>query len=147
MEGKMILGMDHTGFVVRDVEKSSRFYQDVIGLEVVRTADRDGGPISQVVGYENTHLKVVLLNMGNGHTLELIQYIRPAGAERPTEERNVLGASHIAFRVDDIEGTFRHLVKSGMQKLNPPVEIAPGRKGCYLQDPDGNWVEIIEVIE
>ena len=143
----MILGMDHTGFVVRDVEKSAKFYQDVIGLEVVRTADRDGGPISDVVGYENTHLKAILLNMGDGHVLELIQYVRPVGADRPTEERNFLGASHLAFIVDDIDATFDYLIDSGMQKLNRPVEIAPGRKGCYLQDPDGNWIEIIEVIE
>lgn len=95
----MITGMNHTGFVVRDLDKAVEFYRDVLGLQVVRTVDREGTPISQVVGYENTHLKGVILSVGNGHALELIQYIRPQGAERPTEERNTLGASHLAFNV------------------------------------------------
>ena len=32
----------------------------------------------------------------------------------------------------------------GAVGLNPPVEGAPGRKVCYMQDPDGNWIELIE---
>ena len=140
----MITGMNHTGFVVNDLEKSVEFYTDVVGLTVVGTRDREGAPISQVVGYENTHLKAALLSVADGHILELIQYIQPVGSERPTEERNTLGASHLAFNVDDIEQTFQHLISRGAQKLNPPVEIVPGRTGCYLQDPDGNWIELLQ---
>jgi len=140
----MITGMDHTGFVVRDLDKSAAFYRDVIGLKVARSVEREGRPISQVLGYPNTHIKAALLNMGDGHLLELVQYVHPSGAERPTQERNTLGASHLAFKVDNIEQTFKHLTTHGAQKMNPPVEVAPGRKVCYLQDPDGNWIELIE---
>ena len=83
----MIKDFYHTGFVVKDLEKSTEFYRDVVGLQVVRTAEREGHGISQLVGYENAHLKVVLLNAGNGHELELIQYISPTGADRLSEER------------------------------------------------------------
>ena len=38
----MILGMDHTGFIVKDIDKSVAFYEDVIGLEVTRNIERDG---------------------------------------------------------------------------------------------------------
>ena len=83
----MITGLNHSGLVVEDLEKSVHFYRDVIGLEVVRTIDRDGGPISEVVGYENTHLKGAMLSLNDGHVIELIQYVRPGAAERPTQER------------------------------------------------------------
>ena len=96
----MITGLNHSGLVVEDLERSVRFYRDVIGLEVVRTFERDGGPISDVVGYENTHLKGAMLSLNDGHVIELIQYVRPEVAERPTQERAVLGGSHIAFNVD-----------------------------------------------
>lgn len=145
----MITGMNHTGFVVKDVEASAEFYMNVIGLKEVARRERDGGPISDVVGYENTHLKAVLLGLDeNGsHILELVQYIRPEASDRPTEERAVLGASHLCFDVDDINATFDAMIASGAKKLNRPVEVSPGRVVCYLQDPDGNWIELIQSAE
>ena len=143
----MITGMNHTGFVVRDVEKATMFYRDVIGLTVVTTYEREGSPISQVVGYENAHLRVALLSIEEGHILELIQYVHPPGSERATEERSTLGGTHLAFNVEDIEQTFQQLVSNGVRGLNPPAEVAPGRKACYMQDPDGNWIELIEITE
>lgn len=140
----MVIGMNHTGFVVKDLDKSVDFYRKVVGLNVVATREREGWPISQVVGYENSRIKVALLGKGDGHLVELIQYIHPTGSERPSNERNTLGATHLAFDVEDIGQTYQHLISQGAQSLNPPVEVAPGRTVCYLQDPDGNWIELIE---
>ena len=66
----MITGMNHTGFVVRDVEASAEFYMNVIGI-----------------------------------------------------------------------------IANGGKQLNPPVEVSPGRIVSYLQDPDGNWIELIQSAE
>ena len=145
----MITGMNHTGFVVNNVEASADFYMNVIGLKEIARRERDGGPISQVVGYENTHLKAVLLGLDEdgSHILELIEYIRPEPSDRPTTERAVIGASHICFNVDDIHSAFSELISNGAKELNPPVESAPGRMVCYLQDPDGNWIELIQSAE
>ena len=140
----MITSMNHTGFVVRDLDQSVEFYRAGVGLEVVATREREGGPISQVLGYADTHIKVALLRTGDGHVLELIQYVHPVGAERPTDERNTLGATHLAFDVEDIQQTFEQLNSRGGRMLNAPAEVAPGRTVCYLQDPDGNWIELIE---
>lgn len=140
----VITSMNHTGFVVRDLGKSVEFYRDVIGLELVRMLERDGPGISQVLGYEQTHIRGALLGIADGHFLELIQYHHPEGADRQSEERNMLGATHLAFNVDDIEATLDRLVSSGARKLNPPAEVGPQRTVCYLQDPDGNWIELIE---
>ena len=140
----MITGMNHTGFVVKDLDKSIEFYRDVVGLTVVATREREGGPISQVVGYENSRIKVALLGKGEGHLVELVQYMHPEGSERPSEERNTLGATHLAFDVEDIEQTYQYLIGNGARSLNPPQELSTSRKVCYLQDPDGNWLELIE---
>ena len=142
----MITGMNHTGFVVADLDRSVEFYNEVVGLQVVARRERDGGPISQVLDYEKTSIKVALLGIDgeDGHILELIEYVNPVSTERPTNERAVLGASHLAFNVTDIEGTFQRLLANGAIRLNAPVEVTPGRVVCYLQDPDGNWIELIE---
>lgn len=140
--------MNHTGFVVKDLERSLEFYRDVVGMKLVRLIERTGNPISQVVGYPNCHLKIALVSAGDGgHMLELLQYVQPSSADRPTEERSVIGGSHLAVEVDDIQQTYQDLLDRGAQKLNPPVDVAPGRTACYLQDPEGNWLELLELDE
>ena len=118
----MITGMNHTGFVVKDLERSVEFYSEVVGLQVVARREREDGPISQIVGYEDSHIKLALLGIDQdrGHILELIEYLNPVSAERPTQERAVLGASHLAFNVTDIEGTFQRLLDNGAIRLNAP---------------------------
>ena len=140
----MILGIDHAGFVVANLEISTSFYRDVIGLPVVREIERKGSPISQDVGYRDVHLKASLLDLGDGKLLELIEYVMPVADDRPTFERAVIGGSHLAFRVQNISETLEIMTKNGAKKLNEPSEVAPSRFACYLQDPDGNWLEFIE---
>ncbi len=145
----MITGMNHTRFVVSDLERSVDFYTNTVGLKLVRRAERDGGPISRLLGYEDTRIKAAMLSFDgeDDHILELIEYVNPGSASRPTTERAVLGASHIAFNVTDIDATFDRLIAAGAIKLARPVEMSPDRVACYLQDPDGNWVELIEISE
>ena len=143
----MIKRMHHTGFVVSDLEKAVAFYRDGAGLEVQARYERVGAPIEQIVGYEDAHLRIAVLGMGGEHLLELIQYVNPPPADRPTEERSVLGAAHLSFLVDDIEGTLDALISNGARAMNPPAEVAPGRTACYVQDPNGNWIELLEIRE
>ena len=57
----MITRMNHTGFIVADLDKSVEFYLNVMGLKMVREVERNGGPISQVLDYLDTHIKAALL--------------------------------------------------------------------------------------
>ena len=140
----MILSMNHTGFVVKNLEESIKFYRDILGLKVTIRRERTGKPIDQVVGYTSTHIKAAMLTIDENHYVELIQYLNPEPNTQMPTDRNILGASHLAFMVDDIEKEFEKLISNGAQKLNEPVSLTLHRKACYLQDPDGNWVELIE---
>lgn len=141
----MIIAMHHSGFVVTDLEKATSFYRDVVGLKVLDTRERTGAAISQVVGYEDCHIKAVDVGTGDGHKLELIEYVNPPARGRQSDERSVIGGSHLCFQVDNIDVMFNRLVENGAKKMNPPTELAPGRWACYLQDPDGNWIELLEL--
>ena len=141
----MVQKLHHTGFVVKNVEESTAFYRDVVGMRLIRAYERIGTGIDQVVGYENAHLSAAILDLGDGHILELIEYINPTSKDRPTEERNVLGATHLALLVDDIHALYARVATKGAKVMNPPTELEPGRTACYLQDPDGNWLELLEL--
>ena len=143
----MITGINHSGIVVEDLERALVFYRDVLGLQVLARREREGGPISQVVGYADCHLVIADVGAGDGPVLELIQYLNPRPGRRPTEERSVLGGSHVAFNVEDISKTYEDLLRGGARSLNPPVEVAAGKTVCYMQDPEGNWIELMELRE
>ncbi len=143
----MLQKIHHTGFVVRDRDKAVAFYRDIVGLEPISEYERIGPGIDRVVGYQDVHLKCAILDLGGGHILELIQYLHPPPAECPTAERNVVGAAHLALQVEDIEAAFEKMSAGGAWIMNPPAQLAPGRIACYLQDPDGNWLELMELSE
>ena len=95
--------------------------------------------------YENTHIKVADVSTPTGQIIELIEYINPKPQNAKSSERAELTASHIAFNVTNIQEVYEFLIKSGGVSLNPPIEITEGKSVCYLQDPFGNWLELIEM--
>lgn len=141
----MIKTLNHAGFVVRNLEGAVAFYRDVVGLRMLGQFERRGSSISQVVGYEDARLRIAKMAAeGEEHFLELIEYAHPSSLERASEERAIIGGCHVAFMVDDIRETFERVVSNGAMQMNRPAQIAEGRWACYLQDPEGNWIEFIQ---
>ena len=146
----MLKSFFHTGFVVRDIEKSVAFYQEVMGLRVVVRAERSGEYAEKLLGLPGAHLKIAYLGMGDGHLLELIQYIVPKSQESHIS-RNDLGASHLCFLVDDIDAYYTDISQKGLRFINPPAYLYDEdklvRKTLYGQDPDNNWLEFVEILQ
>ena len=142
--------MNHTGFVVRDMDRSLAFYRDLLGLKEERNVTLEGELISQLVGYPDARLHIVYLGTGDmRHAVELIQYLNPTGEGGSPPERNAVGTAHLGMIVDDLDSFYSELSAKGMKFVNPPfvrpdAEYPWARKACYLQDPDGNWLELIE---
>ncbi len=143
----MLKGLHHTGFVVRDLERYVTLYTEVMGLEVMMRLEVEGEFAERIVGFEDAHLKVALLNMGDGHNLALVQYIYPPSAEGQIN-RNDLGASHLAFLVEDIEDYYATMSQKGLRFMGPPPSLTQDGKvvvkAIYAQDPDNNWLEFLE---
>ncbi|MEC8959694.1 MAG: VOC family protein, partial [Chloroflexota bacterium] len=70
--------MNHTGFVVSDMERSLVFYRDQLGLEIERDQVLEGEFISELVGYPDAKLHIIYLGLGDSkHSVELIEYLNP----------------------------------------------------------------------
>jgi len=86
----MITRMNHTGFIVADLDKSVEFYLNVMGLKMVREVERNGGPISQVLDYLDTHIKAALLGLEGEEVIYLrlsSTSIHRAPTAQPRNER------------------------------------------------------------
>ena len=70
----MITGYRHTGLVVRNLECSRAFYENVLGFTVWKQAIESGQFIEQVVGIPEVVLEWVKLKAPDNSLLELLQY-------------------------------------------------------------------------
>ena len=145
----MLKSFFHTGFVVKDLEKSVDFYTNVLGLQLALRMERQGEFINQVLDFPDAHIKGAMVDKGEGHQLELIQYLNPASGLGGIS-RNDLGASHLAFFVDDLDKFYLETKERGLRFNNPPASLSDNhghmlRKAMYAQDPDGNWLEFVEL--
>jgi catechol 2,3-dioxygenase-like lactoylglutathione lyase family enzyme len=122
----MINEINHLGIVTRDLEKSLRFYQDVLGAEVV---------FKNVIA--STQTDVIYLQISGG----LIELLFPAN---PTEEE-VFGATHIAFISDDLDNDYKKLTDAGHESLVAPRVAGSGvGRLAFIRDPNGARVELIQ---
>jgi len=118
-------------------------------LQLALRMERQGEFINQVLDFPDAHIKGAMVDKGEGHQLELIQYLNPASGPGGIS-RNDLGASHLAFFVDDLDKFYLETKERGLRFNNPPASLSDDhghmlRKAMYAQDPDGNWLEFVEL--
>ena len=117
-----MITFNHFNFNVLDLEKSLAFYKEALNLEPVREKNASDGSF-----------KLVYLGDGvTDFTLELTWL-------RDRKEAYDLGECefHLAFHVDDFDGTHKHHEEMGcICYENPGMGI------YFIKDPDGYWLEI-----
>ena len=112
--------------VVEDVERSRRFYADVLGGEVVM----DGEP--SIVALANSW---VIINVGGGPTDD-----KPTVTlETPPDPDRV--SSFMNIRVADIAAIYADWSSRGAEFLTPPQNRGSEIR-CYVRDPDGHLIEV-----
>jgi glyoxylase I family protein len=141
----------HAGLVIRDLDRSIYFYHDVLGLQFANepTPWFSGPQLETGVGVPGAVLRQVSLWVGEHATLELIEYQnRPASSTRPVPN-NFMGAAHVCLLVDDIQAKKADLETKGVTFYSDVnvVDEGPlaGWRWCYLSDPDGLALELVEI--
>jgi catechol 2,3-dioxygenase-like lactoylglutathione lyase family enzyme len=124
-----IAGADHTNWRVRDIERSLRFYRDVLELEPFGLEEHRRGERSLV------SLRV---------TPTFILHLRPDPNFEPVPNG---GYDHLALVVErtDPEALAKHLTDSGVE-IERNAESVVGARGegpaLYVRDPDGYRIEL-----
>ena len=152
----MVKHIDHINIVVSDLERSARFYIDLLGLQETRRAHLTGSWIEAIVGLRNVSADVVYVQpAGGGPRIELIKYHHPEGATLPDNSLpNTQGLRHIAFQVDNMDEMYLRLEGAGVPFVGPPVTVPAGvvthddgqKSLCYFRDPDGVVLELAAYI-
>jgi len=65
----MITGFNHSGFVVRDLDKMVSFYRDDLGLQIEREIDSRAPETGDHTGIPGAHRTLIFVGKGGGHAL------------------------------------------------------------------------------
>ena len=104
----MIKDVRHVGIVVSDMEKSLKFYRDLLGLKIKSLVNEEGEFLDNMLAHENVKNKVAKLYAKNGNALvELID--SKSYGNKKDRDFFTIGASHFALTVDDLDETYDYL--------------------------------------
>lgn len=117
----------HTRYRVNDLEKTIRFYKDVLGLEEVSRHKSPRGS--------------ELVFMKAPQSEELIELCHFPASGPVVVQADL---THLAFEVDDIEAFARHLEKKGVKLSDGPTKSSSGAVFAFVDAPEGYEIELMQ---
>ena len=116
----------HVVLKVRDLERTKKFYADVMGLEVMKVE-----PSIKMAFFAS--------NGRDHHEIGLVE----VGTDAPGPQKGEIGLVHIAFRLrdeDHLRAAYRDLKEHQVPILST---VDHGiTKSIYFRDPDGHLLEL-----
>jgi lactoylglutathione lyase len=117
----------HTRIRVSDMDKTLKFYSEVLGLKILESKTSPRGS------------KLVFLEApGTDSEIELCSFPDSGKIDVPED------LVHMAFQVENLEETIQCLEKSGVPITEGPIETSNGTKFIFTEDPDKYEIELME---
>jgi lactoylglutathione lyase len=117
----------HTCYRIGDIDRSVEFYEALGFEEIGRFPIRDEA------------INVFMGLPGDGPRLELTYNHGVSEYDLGT------GYNHIAVTVEDMDGTLERLAGKGIEPEKPPYTVREGgSRLCFVRDPDGYRIELLE---
>lgn len=117
--------LQHVNVYVRNVERSKKWYEDLLGLHVYEY--RPGWAAFLSADEEQSH-EVALMQVGE---------------DAPLQQKGQVGLNHMAWRLESLDDlkAFYEKIKAEGQSIDRVVDHGISL-GIYMRDPDGNGVEV-----
>jgi catechol 2,3-dioxygenase len=124
--------LGHLVLYVRDVERSARFYRDVLGWEQVLPVDGEDGPSFPAAAFSSgrTHHELLLIEVGE--------------SAQPVPVGRRVGLYHFGLKVGDSDEELAE-AWSRVEEAGATIVGASDHTvthSLYIEDPDGNEIEL-----
>ena len=141
----MIARLTHVGIGVSDLERSLRFYRDLLGFRWEHALDVEGEPSDRLLRLKGTKLRAEYLTR-DGVRIELLYFASPPAPARPERPLNQYGLTHLSFRVTDLDAVLSGLREAGERVLDETIIRFPEWQSaaCFIVDPDGQLIELVQ---
>ncbi|MDI6905461.1 MAG: methylmalonyl-CoA epimerase [Candidatus Bathyarchaeia archaeon] len=132
----MVIGVDHIGVAVNELDEAISLYRDVLGLK-----------LEDVHVVEEQKVRVAFFSTGGETRIELLE---PTGSESPVArfiERRGEGVHHIALKVRNIEAVLKELKDKGLKLVDEKPTIGvEGTKIAFIH-PKSTRNVLLELCE
>ncbi len=120
--------LNHTRYRVNDLERTIKFYKEVLGLQELRRHKSPRGS------------ELVFLKAPESQELIEICFFPASGPVQVPPD-----LTHLAFEIDSLEDFGRHLASLGLKYSDGPT-LHPGGGGgfAFIDAPEGYEIELIE---
>jgi catechol 2,3-dioxygenase-like lactoylglutathione lyase family enzyme len=139
-EEKAVPFIAHSGMVVSNLERSVRFYCDLLGFRHDRNLAMGRDEVSDflMIAPPGADLKAVYLYMGD-FQLELMSFDPPPQNRVRTRGMHEVGLTHLSVAVDSIPAVTAKLAEYGGELMTTIGDLA-----AIIRDPDGQLIELLE---
>lgn len=117
----------HTRYRVNDIERTVKFYREVLGLEEVRRHKSPRGS------------ELVFLKAPESEELIELCHYPSAGSVQVQPD-----LTHLAFQVDSLEAFAAHAAKFGLKFSDGPTTTSTGTVFAFIDAPEGYEIELIQ---
>ena len=117
----------HTRYRVNDLERTVKFYREILGLEEVKRHKSPRG--SELVFFKAP---------GSQEEIEICFF---PGSESVQVQPDL---THLAFEVNSLEEFAGHLAKHGLKYSDGPTTSSSGTTFAFVDAPEGYEIELIQ---
>ncbi|WP_331760216.1 VOC family protein (plasmid) [Streptomyces sp. NBC_01471] len=130
----------HVSLSVADLAAQEAWYGDALGLTHV----------DERLEMPEADVRTVVLSGAAGLRVEFVQRpgSSPAAYDDPFAATAVQTFTHLAVQVPGLDAAFARLTEEcGAVPVSPPAPgVTPGMRYAYVADPEGNLIELIELV-
>lgn len=122
--GALLEKIEHVGIFVSDLDRSVKFYKEVLGLELKEIKEVEAG-------------RIAFFQIGDSQ-LELLGF-------PPTHERQAGVVDHLTFTVKDIDEVYQRLKEKNVELIDPePKTVFGNCKILFFYGPDKERLELFQ---
>lgn len=144
-----MISLRHIGLTVVDIDRSLKFYRDLLGFEIIKDMEESGKHIDNFSGVKNIKVRTVKMKNGGEGLIELLQYYSHPSFDSDNQNRPItnIGCSHFAVTVSNLDALYSKLISKGIYFNSEPQYSPDGyAKVAFCKDPDGILIELVEVV-
>lgn len=136
------------GMVAKDIEKTTKFYTEVIGLTEVKGFKASAEKATSFGLTDNQPADIRVFMLGNDPAstrLKIMSFPKREGAT-PDQKfiHSTIGISYLTIMVKDMDDALARLKKANVKLLGKtPASLGGNTRITVFHDPDGNFVELI----
>ena len=139
------LNVRHVGVVTNDLQKSLRFYRNVLGFKVVKKMKETDESLSALMGLKKVQVTTVKMRSKESGMLELLSWHTPKSNKKvECDKLNLLGLTHFALTVKNVDLIYKKL-KNKIKFLSTP-RFSPDKKVklVFCKSPEGVFIEMVQ---